>query len=64
MHLRDTAGHGATLALFVVNSVKLHLTTFTELIYILCPVVGNTNMLAVLILHFYQDICTFEKEMN
>ena len=24
---RDTTGHGATLALFVVNSVKLHLTT-------------------------------------
>ena len=24
---RDTAGHGATLALFVVNSVELHLTT-------------------------------------
>ena len=25
---RDTAGHGATLSLFVVSSVKLHLTTW------------------------------------
>jgi len=53
----DTAGHGVTLVLFVVNSFKLHLTTF-KTINIWFPLLSTWFTLTCKLSYFKMELCT------